>query len=155
MTPFPKPDRCPKCKRGTVLESTPGWYCSRRYAKRNPCDWEKGDAGPQVTTRRRAGKAEREEFAGLTRDHMIGVAQGQRAVLVFQGKQVRELQARLVAIAAIVTLADNRGEHGHGAMFLTKAEARAVYVLARGTPARDCARLVKKWLPKGGKEGTR
>lgn len=29
--PFPKPDRCPRCRRGIVLESTYGWWCSRRY----------------------------------------------------------------------------------------------------------------------------
>jgi hypothetical protein len=37
-----KPDRCPVCKRGLVLEWTAGWYCARRYAKRSPCDWESG-----------------------------------------------------------------------------------------------------------------
>jgi hypothetical protein len=45
-TRFHEPDRCPRCKRGLVLECNFGWWCSRRYAKRSPCDWEKGYAGP-------------------------------------------------------------------------------------------------------------
>lgn len=45
----PNPDRvhrCPRCKRGLVLEWTVGWYCSRRYDREDPCGWEQGDSGP-------------------------------------------------------------------------------------------------------------
>lgn len=34
--------RCPKCKRGVMLEWRAGWYCSRTYAKKNPCHYEVG-----------------------------------------------------------------------------------------------------------------
>lgn len=50
-----KADHCPKCKRGTVLEWRVGWYCSRRYDKRKPCDWEAGDVS-KPTGRKRKGK---------------------------------------------------------------------------------------------------
>jgi hypothetical protein len=32
--------RCPKCKRGIMLEWRVGWWCSRRYAKKDACDYE-------------------------------------------------------------------------------------------------------------------
>jgi len=35
----PKEERCPKCGRGWVLEWIAGWWCSRRYAAGDPCDW--------------------------------------------------------------------------------------------------------------------
>jgi hypothetical protein len=33
------PPKCPRCKRGHVCEDSLGYFCSRRYAKRSPCDW--------------------------------------------------------------------------------------------------------------------
>lgn len=39
--------RCPKCKRGVMHEWRVGWWCSRLYAKKNPCDYEVGDPGPR------------------------------------------------------------------------------------------------------------
>lgn len=35
----PPSDRCPTCKRGRVCEDSLGYFCSRRYAPRKPCDW--------------------------------------------------------------------------------------------------------------------
>lgn len=45
VQPSDQPARCPQCKRGVVLETTFGWWCSRRYASRRPCGWEKGEPG--------------------------------------------------------------------------------------------------------------
>lgn len=39
-------DRCPICKRGALLEWRAGYYCSRRYAPRTPCDFEGGYMEP-------------------------------------------------------------------------------------------------------------
>lgn len=33
---------CPKCKRGVMLEWKAGWWCSRTYATKNPCNYEVG-----------------------------------------------------------------------------------------------------------------
>lgn len=38
------PQRCPKCKRGEVLEWMAGWWCSRRYDYPDACDWIAGEA---------------------------------------------------------------------------------------------------------------
>ena len=32
-------ERCPTCKRGKIAEDSLGYFCSRRYAPRKPCDW--------------------------------------------------------------------------------------------------------------------
>ena len=36
--PFHGKRRCPKCKLGYMLEWH-YWFCSRLYARRNPCDY--------------------------------------------------------------------------------------------------------------------
>lgn len=35
----PPSQRCPTCKRGRIEEDSLGYFCSRRYAPRKPCDW--------------------------------------------------------------------------------------------------------------------
>lgn len=37
--------KCPICKRGVLYEFTAGVYCSRRYARRVPCDFVAGLCG--------------------------------------------------------------------------------------------------------------
>lgn len=56
---------------------------------------------------------------------------------------IAEKQARLDAIAAIWEHIDRRG--GSGYIMPTEEEARAMYVLASGRPARECRALVRKW----------
>lgn len=50
-----KSDACPKCGVGTVLESVPGFWCSRRYAIAEPCDWESGDVALPASLRPEPG----------------------------------------------------------------------------------------------------
>lgn len=35
--------KCPACKKGHLVEDIPGGWCSRRYAKKNPCDFVIGE----------------------------------------------------------------------------------------------------------------
>jgi len=49
--------RCPKCKRGYMVEWRVGWYCSNLYArqKRHRCDYEVGDP-PMPPPRRKSSQ---------------------------------------------------------------------------------------------------